>query len=140
MGLWTDIRDFGESALSTATPFDIRSESARKKTTGATGALNRVRNYEEGTVNKILNRTPEAEKRAQQYAVNDQIKAYKEATEISRQQLEETKAQRDVEKRRVQEKQIRSLRGQYRPAGGFLDNQQSSSLGNESSLPNKLGS
>ncbi len=52
--------------------------------------------------------------------VNDQIKAYKEQTALTRQQLDQTRAAQEVEKRRIQEKQIRSLRSNYRPAGGLL--------------------
>jgi hypothetical protein len=47
-----------------------------------------------------------------------------------------------AEKRRVDEKQIRSLRNRYRPSGGFLNNQAPKStvdLGGGTGLPNKLG-
>lgn len=71
-----------------------------------------------------------------EYAINQQIKAYKDQTAITQKALEETRAATEVEKRRIQEKQIRSLRGQFRPSGGFLNNQ---SLGGDSNLPNKLG-
>ena len=48
--------------------------------------------------------------RQQRQMINDQISAYKEQTELSRQALDETRAATEAEKRRVQEKQIRALR------------------------------
>lgn len=55
--------------------------------------------------------------RQQRYMINDQISAYKEQTNLAREQLNETRNQTDVERRRVQEKQIRSLRRSYRATG-----------------------
>ena len=52
-------------------------------------------------------RHKEAESR---YAVNAQIKAYNDQTALAKQQLDETRAQTLAEKRRVNEKQIRTLR------------------------------
>ena len=67
-------------------------------------------------------------------------KNYKDQTELAAKQLEETRAQKDVEKRRINEKQIRSLRNNYRPSGGLLNSQSAQTeLGTSSNLPNKLG-
>lgn len=53
---------------------------------------------------------------------------------------ENLKAAQDVQKRRIQEKQIRALRNNYRPAGGFLQTGgRGVSLGESSGLPSKLG-
>jgi len=74
------------------------------------------------------------DKRNQQKMINDQIKAYKDQTDITRQELNSKRDQVASEKRRVEEKQIRSLRRNYR-APGFLG-------GGESAQPDmtsKLG-
>ena len=68
--------------------------------------------------------TPNAdEKRNQQYEMNDQIRAYKEQTDLSMKALEEKKNEADVEKRKINEKQIRALRSNFRAPSGFLNNQ-----------------
>jgi hypothetical protein len=86
-----------------------------------------------------LTGTPNAdEKRNQQYAVNDQIAAYKKASEVSEQAINEAKNQQDVVKRQINEKQIRSLRNNYRPAGGLLNNSGITPVAN-ATLNNKLG-
>jgi len=64
-----------------------------------------------------------SEKRDQASAVRDQINAYKEQTSIASKQVEEARQSKDVEKRRIEEKQIRSLRRNYRPPGGLLGSQ-----------------
>lgn len=64
----------------------------------------------------------------------DQIKIYKEANNI--------KEQANTEKRRIQEKQIRQLRSNYRPGGGLMRASTAapaSALGDSTGLPNKLG-
>ena len=54
------------------------------------------------------------EKRAQARQVNDQIKAYSEQTRIAKEELDQKRASAAAEKRRINEKQIRALRGSYR--------------------------
>ena len=54
------------------------------------------------------------QERDQRQLITSQINAYKEQTSLTKQQLDETRAQTDVENRRIQEKQIRSLRRNYR--------------------------
>ncbi len=90
---------------------------------------------------KITGTMNEDEKRNQQYAINDQIKAYKEATELSRQEISKVQDEQNVQKRMINEKQIRSLRNSYRPAGGFLNNDSSANdkFGGSSDMSNKLG-
>jgi hypothetical protein len=63
----------------------------------------------------------------------DEIKIYKEANNV--------KEQQNVEKRRIQEKQIRMLRSNYRPGGGLMRASTASpaALGDSTGLPNKLG-
>jgi hypothetical protein len=128
MSWWTDIRDTGESIVSDITPFDVRGESARKRTGGIGGFANKVRNYQEGIFNKVLGRPSQDELRNQRYAVADQIKAYQDQTNLEKQQLDEARNSQDVEKRRVQEKQIRSLRRNYRGGAAAAPATTSSSL------------
>lgn len=139
MSFWTSLRDSAESLFSTATPLDVRGESARKQTSGVTGAANAIRNAEEAGVNKITGRTSSADKREQASLINDQIDAYRQATELTQKQIDQVQNEKAVAKRQVNEKQIRALRNNYRPAGGFLNNQ-GSTLGNQGDLPNSLGS
>lgn len=60
------------------------------------------------------------EKRNQQRAINDQIQAYKEQTELTRKELDQKRSEEAAEKRRIEEKQIRALRRNYRSAGSGL--------------------
>lgn len=61
------------------------------------------------------------EDRERRSMIADQIKAYKDQTEITNQQLNEAREATSAEKRRIDEKQIRALRRSYRPATtGFL--------------------
>jgi hypothetical protein len=46
-----------------------------------------------------------------------QIKSWMEKSELTRKELERTRAEQDYQKRRIQEKQIRMLRRNYRPPG-----------------------
>lgn len=93
MSFWTSIRDAIESPATLAT--------------GIVGAASSFLNNNDSV--KDQNR-----------AVNEQIKAYKDQTALTKQQLDQTRSEQDVERRRIQEKQIRSLRSNYRPAGGLL--------------------
>lgn len=120
MSLWTNFRDSVESAASDISVFDFRGESARKKTSGITGAANRVRNSEEGGFNKIIGRGSESDKRTQAQAVQDQIKAYQDQTALAKQQLDQARTATETEKRRVEEKQIRALRSNYRAQSSGL--------------------
>ena len=54
------------------------------------------------------------EKRNAKRMVTDQIKAYKEQTELLRAETDRKRGEEASEKRRVEEKQIRSLRRNYR--------------------------
>lgn len=67
-----------------------------------------------GIIDPKKNRDREREA---QRAINAQVKAYRDQTELARQELERTRGEQDIEKRRVQEKQIRSLRRNYRAQG-----------------------
>lgn len=57
------------------------------------------------------------ERRTERHAINDQIKAYKEQTNLAREELNAKRAAEVTEKRRVNEKQIRALRNTYRSRG-----------------------
>ena len=86
--------------------------------------------------NKITGRPSAAQTRASQQQITDQVKAYQDQTALEKQQLDEARASQDVEKRRIQEKQIRSMRrnysapnsgsgllGQGQPAASDINNQ-----------------
>lgn len=92
MSFWTSIRDIVESPATLAT----------------------------GIVGGILSNKNDEDIKNQNRQVNAQIKAYKDQTALTRQQLDQTRNEQAVERRRVQEKQIRALRSNYRPAGGLL--------------------
>ena len=113
-------RDAVESGISDVTPFDVRSKSARNTHSGITGSLNKVRDFEEGAFNKLTGRASSADQREQRNMVNDQIKAYQDQTALTRQQLDEARSATQAEKRRVEEKQIRALRRNYRSQGAGL--------------------
>lgn len=49
--------------------------------------------------------------------INKQMEEYKKQTELTRSELERTRGEAAAEKRKIQEKQIRSLRRNYRPSG-----------------------
>lgn len=70
-----------------------------------------------GMYDPVKSRHAESEAR---YAINDQIKAYKDQTELTKQQLNQTKNEEVAQKRRIEEKQIRALRRNYRSQGAGL--------------------
>lgn len=81
-----------------------------------------------GLVNKVIGRQSADDMRKQNQMISDQMEAYKRQTEITRKATEDARAQQDVEQRRVQQKQIRSLRSNYRAQGaGMLGNGQPAS-------------
>lgn len=86
------------------------------------------------TYHAVTGTPTESQKRQQANEVNAQVKAYKDQTEITRQEMATKSAETANEKRRVEEKQIRSLRNNYR-AQSFLGAQDSS----QSGMTNKLG-
>lgn len=91
---------------------------------------------------KITGTPTSKEKRDQASQIKEQVDAYKKQTEIAAQELAAIKDQKDTEKRKINEKQIRSLRSNYRPSGGFLNNQGLSAPNNNAAqvgVSNKLG-
>ena len=76
------------------------------------------------------------QRRNDQKAMNDQIKAYREQTEITKQEIARKKGEELAEKRRIEEKQIRGLRRNYRGAGGGMLGASSSG---EADMSAKLG-
>lgn len=74
------------------------------------------------------------EKRDRQDMVNEQIRSYREQTELTRQELARKRDETNVQKRRVEEKQIRTLRRNSR-SQGLLGASQS----NENDMSTKLG-
>lgn len=72
-----------------------------------------------------------AEKRTRERLMNDQIAAYKRQTELAESEIARKREEQLAEKRRIEEKQVRSLRRNFRPAG-FLDS-------GSDGMSNKLG-
>jgi hypothetical protein len=117
-------------------------------TGGAALAFNEsARNKAEGVFNSVTGRPSQDDLRNQRYAINDQIKAYKDQTALSEKAIADAAAEKKVVKRQIQEKQIRALRGSYRAPstnGGFLNSQSSgtpapAAVGASPGLSNKLG-
>lgn len=77
----------------------------------------------------------EDEKRHQKKAMREQMEAYKSQTELNRQMINEKRNAEAAEKRRIEEKQIRSLRRNYRPPGAMLGGGATTGEG----MSNKLG-
>ena len=68
--------------------------------------------------------TPTADqKRHMEKDIANQVKAYKEQSELTRKEIERKRGEELAEKRRVEEKQIRGLRRNYR-SSGILGSQQ----------------
>ncbi len=83
----------------------------------------KVEDISGGLFNKITGRPSAAQTRAQQQQITDQVKAYQDQTALEKQQLDDARASQDVEKRRIQEKQIRNMRRSYsapRAGSGLL--------------------
>ncbi len=76
-----------------------------------------------------------AEKRAVQNQINDQIKSYKEQTELTRKELTNKANEQAVQKRRIEEKQVRALRRNYRAGVALLGTQQTG----QPDMSSKLG-
>lgn len=68
----------------------------------------------------------------QQQMMNDQIKAYNEQTKIAKEEMQRAKDSQVAEKRRIQEKQIRSLR-RNASSRGFLGTSNDMAAMNQSS-------
>jgi hypothetical protein len=83
------------------------------------------------------------QKRMEQNAINDQIKAYKDQTQITKDEIARKRGEELTEKRRIEEKQIRSLRRNYSSRSLMGSAQPSSSLGNPATsqpdMQSKLG-
>lgn len=87
-----------------------------------------------GQTRNIITGETEEDRARQRRMVNDQIKAYREQTEITKKELAAKKDEQAAEKRRIEEKQIRALRRNYR-AQGFLGTQPSG----QPDMSSKLG-
>lgn len=56
----------------------------------------------------------------QRHLINEQIKSYQEQTQLTKDELNRVQTEKDAEKRRVEEKQIRALRRNYRASSAGL--------------------
>ena len=66
---------------------------------------------------KITGTPTSKEKRAAQQLMTDQVGAYKEQSNLAREQLDKVRGEEQVQKRRIEEKQIRALRRNYSTRG-----------------------
>lgn len=60
------------------------------------------------------------EKRAQANLIGSQVNAYKKQTEMAEKEIASKRDQQMVEKRRINDKQVKALRHRFAPSG-FLD-------------------
>ncbi len=142
MSFWTKIRNGFELGAATVGGFLVGGPVGAVAGAGLAEAANSsLRKNTSDVVSDITGMPSASEKREQANLINDQIKAYKNQTELTEKQINATRAEKDAQKRLINEKQIRSLRNNYRPAGGFLNNQAraGSDLTSNTGLPNKLG-
>jgi len=85
-----------------------------------------------GLVQHALGIPDASEKRRQNQLITDQVDAYKKQTEIAQSEIAQKRDEQNVERRRIDEKTIKSLRRNFKPAG-FLGSE------DIAGLPNKLG-
>lgn len=97
MGIFDDVADF------VTAPFKVGKDIVGGVASGAKGLYN--------------NLTGETARANAEKIMQEQMKAYREQTELTRKELERTRKETDIQKRRVEEKQIRGLRRNYRPQG-----------------------
>jgi hypothetical protein len=140
MSWWTDVRDFGEALVAP----EFEADSARKRTSGLTGDINKGYSALGGAFDRATGRESAADKRLQMQSIAQQTDAYKAQTALDQQQINDARASQDVQKRKIEEKQIRALRNNYRSPGGYLGTpaggqQGGSSLGSDNTLPSQLG-
>lgn len=90
------------------------------------------------TYHAVTGQPTAKEKRSVMNDMNRQMDEYRKARELTEQQINMARDEKSANKRRIEEKQIRGLRNNYRSPGGFLNNQKQG-LGNEAVLPSKLG-
>jgi hypothetical protein len=84
----------------------------------------------------IINTVTGKPDKNQQKLINEQIKSYQEQSKLAKDELAKAKDQQIAEKRRIQEKQIRSLRGRG-SSRGFLGS--SNPEPGNAGLSNQLG-
>ena len=77
-----------------------------------------------------------ADRRNSARLLNEQIRAYKQQTDLSRKMLNDKRNEEQVQKRRIEEKQIRSLRRNYGAGQGGMLGQGNTNL---TDITNKLG-
>lgn len=78
-----------------------------------------LKKIERGISNAIPH-THSAERRAQMQATKEQMDYYHDAKEIAHKQADELSKQKDLEREKINQKQIRALRRNIRRPGGFM--------------------
>lgn len=136
MSWFTDLRDGFELAVGTVGGFLLGGPAGAAIGAGiAEGVNGSLRKRTGDVVAQATGQPTSSDRRDQMNQVNEQIKNYKDQTELTRQSLNEKRDSVVAEKRRVEEKQIRSLRRNY-STQGFLGGNQAPS---EPDMSSKLG-
>lgn len=99
------------------------------------GIFDAVADFAGSIYHEVTGTLNEDQKRAQQSAINAQINFYKQQTDISNSAVARSRAEQLNEKHRIEEKKIRSLRHNFRPAG-FMNSEGGASGGD---MSDKLG-
>lgn len=84
------------------------------------GILGKVWDKTTDVLHKVTGIQTADERRNAQRLMSDQVKAYKEQTAITRAEVDRKRNEEVAEKRRIEEKQIRSLRRNYRGSSSGL--------------------
>jgi len=95
------------------------------------GIFGKIGDWAEGIYHDVTGTKNASQKRQEKQLINTQIQAYKDQTELAKNEITRKQGEEQVEKRRIEEKQIRNLRRSNRPSG-FMDS--------GGDLPDKLGS
>jgi uncharacterized protein YpuA (DUF1002 family) len=111
MSWWTKLRNGFEVGAAGAAGFIAGGPAGAAAGAGLVLASNKSARQDLG-----LDNSNEAKR-----AANEQMKAYKEQTRVTNEAITEARNSKAAEKRRLDEKQIRRLRHNFRPQG-FLDN------------------
>lgn len=88
--------------------------------------------------NRVTGHQSAAERRSMATQAQQQVQAYKDQSEILKSETDRKRGELQAEKRRVEEKQIRALRGSRRSAG-FLGGASLGSGTSDQGTTNKLG-
>lgn len=116
MSFWTKLRNGLEVGAAGALGFIVGGPAGAAVGAGAVLASNKSARTD---VAQAFGAPSAKERAEQQRLMNEQISAYKQQTEIAKQEMNVAKDAQQAEKRRIQEKQIRAIR-RNASSRGFL--------------------